>query len=108
MTSTFTQAPERHVEAPLTLTDQPPRTLGLWAQTAMWASFGITLFGPLTGALVALSVGSLSGGLLACAIGTVIGAALLGGAAAIGAKLGTPSMVCLRGLLGRRVSIDPR
>ncbi|MFT8394796.1 purine-cytosine permease family protein [Propionibacterium sp.] len=107
MTSTFTQAPERHVEAPLTLTDQPPRTLGLWAQTAMWASFGITLFGPLTGALVALSVGSLSGGLLACAIGTVIGAALLGGAAAIGAKLGTPSMVCLRGLLGRRVSILP-
>ncbi len=40
------------MEAPLTLTDKPPRTLGAGAQTAMWASFGVTLFGPLTGALV--------------------------------------------------------
>lgn len=94
-------------EAPLTLTDRPPRTLSGWAQTAMWASFGISLFGPLTGALVALSVGSQAAGLAACALGTVIGALLLGGAAAIGAKLGTPSMVGLRGLLGRRTSIVP-
>lgn len=96
-----------HVEAPLTLTDEPPRTLGFWPQSAMWGSFGITLFGPLTGALVALSAGSVRGGLLACAIGTFIAALLLGGAAAIGARLGTPSMVCLRGLLGRRASILP-
>ncbi|MFZ2625583.1 MAG: cytosine permease [Propionibacterium sp.] len=107
MTSTPLAAAGPRTEAPLTLTDKPPRTLGFWPQTAMWGSFGITLFGPLTGALVALSVGSVSGGLLACAIGTVIAALLLGGAAAIGAHLGTPSMVGLRGLLGRRASILP-
>lgn len=56
------------MEAPLTLTDKPPRTLGAGAQTAMWASFGVTLFGPLTGALVTQSVGSLVGGLAACAL----------------------------------------
>lgn len=95
------------VEAPLTLTDAPPRTLGTWAQTAMWGSFGVTLFGPLTGALVALSVGSVAGGLLAAAVGTVLGALLLGASAAIGARTGTPSMVGLRGLLGFRASLAP-
>lgn len=96
-----------YTEAPLTLTDTPPRTLGLWAQTAMWASFGVTLFGPLTGALVALSAGSVAAGLAASAVGTLIGALLLGGSAAVGARLGTPSMVGLRGLLGYRASIVP-
>lgn len=94
-------------EAPLTLTDAPPRTLGAWAQTAMWGSFGVTLFGPLTGALVALSAGSVEAGLAACAVGTVLGALLLGGSAAIGARLGTPSMAGLRGLLGYRASVLP-
>ncbi|WP_260282790.1 purine-cytosine permease family protein [Propionibacterium freudenreichii] len=97
----------RSVEAPLTLTDKPPRTLGAGAQTAMWASFGVTLFGPLTGALVTQSVGSLGGGLAACALGTLVGALLLGGAAGIGAHTGTPSMVGLRGLLGRGASVVP-
>ncbi|SER76298.1 putative hydroxymethylpyrimidine transporter CytX [Propionibacterium cyclohexanicum] len=94
-------------EAPLTLTRHPARVLGFWPQCAMWGSFGVTLFGPLTGALVTESVGSLPGGLLACAIGTLIAALLLGGAAAIGARLGTPSMVGLRGMLGHRASIVP-
>lgn len=94
-------------DAPLTLTDAPPRTLGLWPQLAMWGSFGITLFGPLTGALVALSEGTVVGGLLACLVGTVIGALLLGGSAAIGARTGTPAMVGLRGLLGFRASLAP-
>lgn len=104
---TMTDSTPAAVEAPLTLTDAPPRTLGAWAQTAMWGSFGITLFGPLTGALVALTVGSVEGGLLACLIGAVFGALLLGGSAAIGARTGTPSMVGLRGLLGFRASIAP-
>lgn len=99
--------PATSVEAPLTLTDSPPRTLGGWAQTALWASFGVTLFGPITGALVALTAGGQSQGLLACLVGTLIGAAMLGAAAAIGARLGTPSMVGLRGLLGYRASILP-
>ncbi|MDN5961579.1 MAG: permease [Propionibacterium sp.] len=97
----------RSVEAPLTLTDKPPRTLGAGAQTAMWASFGVTLFGPLTGALGTQSVGSLVDGLAACALGTLVGALLLGGAAGIGAHTGTPSMVGLRGLLGRGASVVP-
>lgn len=83
-----TAATKTFVEAPLTLTDAPPRTLGVWAQTAMWASFGVTLFGPLTGALVALSAGSVELGLLAALVGAVIGALLyLGQPAAIGARL---------------------
>ncbi|HQA31948.1 MAG TPA: cytosine permease [Propioniciclava tarda] len=102
-----TAATKTFVEAPLTLTDAPPRTLGVWAQTAMWASFGVTLFGPLTGALVALSAGSVELGLLAAFVGAVIGALLLGASAAIGARLGTPSMVGLRGLLGYRGSLAP-
>ena len=104
---TATQQAPSAVEAPLTLTSTPPRTLGAWAQTALWASFGVTLFGPLTGALVALSVGSVEAGLLACAVGTLLGALLLGGSAAIGAHLGTPSMVGLRGLLGYKASQLP-
>ncbi|MGL4831326.1 MAG: purine-cytosine permease family protein [Propionibacteriaceae bacterium] len=96
-----------HSEAPLTLTDNPPRTLGFWAQLAMWASFGVSLFGPLTGALVATTVGSLAGGLWACALGAAIGAALLGGNAAIGAATGAPAMVTMRGLFGRRGSWFP-
>ncbi|MBA3019714.1 cytosine permease [Propionicimonas sp.] len=96
-----------NVEAPLTLTDSPPRTLGTWAQTALWASLGVTLFGPITGALVALTAGSQSEGLLACLVGTLIGAAMLGASAAIGARLGTPAMVGLRGLLGYRASMLP-
>jgi nucleobase:cation symporter-1, NCS1 family len=108
MTATTTRSkPTASVEAPLTLTDAPPRTLGAWAQTAMWGSFGVTLFGPLTGALVALSAGSVEAGLAASGVGTVIGALLLGGSAAIGARLGTPSMVGLRGLLGFRGSLAP-
>ncbi len=95
------------VEAPLTLTDNPPRILGFWAQLAMWASFGVSLFGPLTGALVTTTVGSLSGGLWACVLGAAIGAALLGGNAAIGAVTGTPAMVTMRGLFGLRGSWFP-
>lgn len=95
------------VEAPLTLTNEPPRTLGTWSQVAMWMSLGVSLFGPLTGALVALSVGSLTGGLLACLMGSVIGALALGGNAAIGAATGAPAMAGMRGMFGRGGSILP-
>lgn len=102
-----TDAQARSVEAPLTLTTHPPRTLGLWAQTALWGNLGISLFGPLTGALVALSVGSVAGGILAVIVGCTIGALILGGSATFGAVTGAPSMVALRGLLGRRGSYVP-
>ena len=51
-------------EAPLTLTTEPPRPLGLLDQLAMWANLGISLFGPLTGALVLATTGSV--GLAIC------------------------------------------
>jgi putative hydroxymethylpyrimidine transporter CytX len=103
MTAT-TQVPS---EAPLTLTNTPPRTLSGWAQTALWASLGITLFGPLTGALIAVTAGGQNEALLAGLVGTAIGAAMLGAAAAIGARLGAPAMVTVRGLLGYRASAVP-
>ncbi len=95
------------VEAPLVLSTEPPRTLGAWAQTALWANLGISLFGPLTGALIGLSIGSVGLGLLATVVGCVIGAVILGGSATFGAVTGAPSMVALRGLLGRRGSTVP-
>ncbi|WOP18736.1 purine-cytosine permease family protein [Raineyella sp. LH-20] len=95
------------VEAPLVLSTEPPRTLGAWAQTALWANLGISLFGPLTGALIGLSVGSVGLGILATVVGCAIGAVILGGAATFGAVTGAPSMVALRGLLGRRGSTVP-
>ena len=39
-------------EAPLILTTEPPRPLRFSDQLAMWANLGISLFGPLTGALI--------------------------------------------------------
>lgn len=98
---------DRSAEAPLTLSTEPPRTLGLWAQTALWGNLGISLFGPLTGALIALSVGSVAGGILATVVGCVIGGVILGASALFGSVTGAPSMVALRGLLGRRGSTVP-
>ena len=46
-------------EAPLTLTTEPPRPLRFSDQLALWANLGISLFGPLTGALIATTAGSL-------------------------------------------------
>ncbi|QGF22514.1 purine-cytosine permease family protein [Raineyella fluvialis] len=97
----------RGVEAPLVLSTEPPRTLGVWAQTALWGNLGISLFGPLTGALIGLSVGSVGLGLLATVVGCAIGAVILGGSATLGSVTGAPSMVALRGLLGRRGSTVP-
>ncbi|WOQ17966.1 purine-cytosine permease family protein [Raineyella sp. W15-4] len=105
--STAENAAGGPVEAPLVLSTEPPRTLGAWAQTALWANLGISLFGPLTGALIGLSVGSVGLGILATVVGCAIGAVILGGAATFGAVTGAPSMVALRGLLGRRGSIVP-
>lgn len=105
--SSRTDRSDRTVEAPLTLSTQPPRTLGFWGQTALWGNLGISLFGPLTGALIALSVGSVTGAILAVVLGCTIGALILGGSAMFGAVTGAPSMVALRGLLGRRGSIVP-
>ncbi len=94
-------------EAPLTLTTEPPRPLGFIDQLAMWGNLGISLFGPLTGALVATTTGSVGLALAAILVGCVLGGALLGASAIFGVVTGAPAMVSLRGLLGRRGSVAP-
>jgi len=96
----------RH-EAPIVLTTEPPRPLRFFDQFAMWANLGISLFGPLTGALIAATTGSVWLGIAAIVVGCSIGAALLGTSAVFGATTGAPAMVSLRGLLGRRGSVAP-
>jgi nucleobase:cation symporter-1, NCS1 family len=106
-----TTAPNKHaghqLEAPLTLTTETPRTLGLFDQTAMWGNFGISLFGPVTGAYVAAYTGDLLTALLASLVGSVVGALILGASAVFGSHTGAPAMVALRGMFGRRGSVVP-
>ncbi|HEY5820412.1 MAG TPA: cytosine permease, partial [Propionibacteriaceae bacterium] len=94
-------------EAPLTLTTDPPRPLRFGDQLAMWGNLGISLFGPLTGALIATTTGSVWLAVAAIVVGCSIGALLLGSAAYFGATTGAPAMVSLRGLVGRRGSVAP-
>ena len=97
----------RPAEAPLHLTTDPPRPLRFVDQLAMWANLGISLFGPLTGALIALTTGSVGLAIAAVVVGCAIGALLLGGSAMFGATTGAPAMVSLRGMFGRRGSVLP-
>jgi putative hydroxymethylpyrimidine transporter CytX len=100
------------VEAPLTLTLRPPRTLGWWDQTVLWFNLGVSLTGPVTAAFVLSpfqdgTTMSLLAAFTATVLGAVLGAGLLGAAAVPGAATGAPSMVLLRGLFGRRGSVVP-
>jgi NCS1 family nucleobase:cation symporter-1 len=107
-TTSTTEASERSAqEAPLTLTTEPPRPLGFFDQLALWGNLGISLFGPLTGALIATTAGSVALGIGAIIVGCGIGAVLLGASAVMGTATGAPAMVTLRGLLGRRGSVLP-
>ncbi|MFC0628199.1 purine-cytosine permease family protein [Kribbella deserti] len=94
-------------EAPLVLTTDTPRTLGFFDQFTLWGNLGISLFGPVTGALVAAYTGSLVKGLLAVLVGCTLGALVLGGAAVFGSQTGAPAMAALRGIFGRRGSLAP-
>jgi nucleobase:cation symporter-1, NCS1 family len=106
VTSTLdAEGPSR--EAPLTLTTEPPRPLGFTDQLALWGNLGISLFGPLTGALIATTAGSVGLALGAIVVGCGLGAILLGASAVFGATTGAPAMVTLRGLVGRRGSLLP-
>jgi nucleobase:cation symporter-1, NCS1 family len=96
-----------HGEAPLQLTTEPPRPLGLFDQVTLWGNLGISLFGPVTGAFIAAATGSLLTGLLATLVGVALGACVLGAAAVFGAATGAPAMACMRGLFGRRGSYVP-
>ena len=105
--NTGTTAESPRTEAPLTLTTEPPRPLGFTDQLALWGNLGISLFGPLTGALIATTAGSVGLGIAAIVVGCGIGAILLGASAVMGAATGAPAMVTLRGLVGRRGSVLP-
>ena len=68
-TSTTATSERATTEAPLTLTTEPPRPLGFADQLAMWGNLGISLFGPLTGALIATTAGSIGLALAAIVVG---------------------------------------
>ena len=94
-------------EAPVTLAEAPPRTLGLRDSVGLWANLGISLLLPVAATFVVLANRSLWVTVLAIVVGAVIGSTLLGLGAAAGAREGVPGMVLLRGLLGHRVSYLP-
>ncbi|MER5420702.1 purine-cytosine permease family protein [Streptosporangium roseum] len=102
----------KHAEAPLTLDQAPPKTLGALDQGAFWANLGVSLLGfsfalflinplnddnPLT----------FTAALVASLVGSLIGTAMVGLAAVPGAQTGQPAMVLLRGLFGARLSAVP-
>lgn len=111
MRSTTDLASTAH-DAPRTLAEAPPRTLGLADQVALWGNLGITLTVPVAGAFVlqpstALPPLGLAAAITAVLLGTAIGSLVLALAAVPGAETGAPAMVLLRGLLGRRGSWAP-
>jgi nucleobase:cation symporter-1, NCS1 family len=97
----------RRVEAPTTLTAEPPRTLGLLDQLGLWANLGISLLIPVTATFLVPAGQSFLATATAIVVGTVLGCLLLGLVARAGAETGAPTMVLLRGLLGRRGSYAP-
>jgi putative hydroxymethylpyrimidine transporter CytX len=97
----------RTPDAPLTLDEAPPRTLGLRANLGLWANLGVSLLLPVAAVFVVLPGRPLAVTLAAIVVGAVIGSALLAAVAAAGAREGVPGMVLLRGLLGRRTSWLP-
>ncbi|WP_040338939.1 purine-cytosine permease family protein [Candidatus Blastococcus massiliensis] len=97
----------RTTEAPLTLGEAPPPTLGLRDTFGLWANLGVSLLLPVAAVFVVLPGRPLSETLTAIVVGAVIGSVLLGLVAAAGARERVPGMVLLRGLLGRRTSWLP-
>ncbi|TQN44121.1 putative hydroxymethylpyrimidine transporter CytX [Blastococcus colisei] len=94
-------------DAPITLSQAPPRTLGLRDTAGLWGSLGVSLLLPVAATYVVLADRPLSVTIGAIVVGAVIGSVLLGLGAAAGAREGVPAMVLMRGLLGRRTSFLP-
>jgi len=101
----------RPAEAPRTLIESAPRTLGLLDQLGFWGNLGVSLLG-FAGALSILTpIGadplSLPAAVTAIVVGSVLGGVILGVSLVLGAKTGAPAMVLLRGLLGAKASVLP-
>ncbi len=102
---------DKRNEAPLTLDEAPPQTLGVLDQGAFWANLGVSLLG-FSGALFLLNpLGdaplTFTAALVAAVVGSLVGTAMVGLAAVPGAQTGRPAMVLLRGLFGARLSYVP-
>jgi len=98
-------------EAPFTLAQAPPRTLGLLDQLGFWGNLGVSLLG-FAGALAILTPFgveplSLPAAVTAIVVGSALGGAILGASLVLGARTGAPAMVLLRGLLGAKASVLP-
>ncbi len=98
-------------EAPTTLHQPAPRTLGLFDQFGFWGNVGVSLLG-FSGAIAVLEpygVAPLSfaAAVTATVVGSVLGGLILGATLVLGARTGAPAMVLLRGLLGARTSALP-
>ncbi|HST46525.1 purine-cytosine permease family protein [Jatrophihabitans sp.] len=102
---------ESHAEAPATLNEAAPRTLGLLDQLGFWGNVGVSLLG-FSGAIAILAPYgvqqlSFAAAVTAAVAGSVLGGLILGGALVLGARTGAPAMVLLRGLLGAKASFVP-
>lgn len=98
-------------EAPNTLTEAAPRTLGLLDQLGLWGNLGVSLLG-FAGAFAVLqptgaSPLGLPAAVSAIIVGSALGGLILGATLVLGAKTGAPAMVLLRGLLGAKASFVP-
>ena len=97
-------------EVGLTLSDEPPRTLGFLDLVALWGNLGISLLGPTAALFILAPTGtpmSLFAAFVAVLIGSLIGVLPVAAMALAGAETGQPSMVLLRGLFGARLSFLP-
>ncbi|GII04796.1 purine-cytosine permease family protein [Planobispora takensis] len=101
----------KHAEAPLTLDEAPPKTLGVLDQGALWANLGVSLLG-FSGAIALINPLqdrplSFLAAIAAAVVGSLIGTAMVALAAIPGQQTGAPAMVLLRGLFGARLSYVP-
>jgi nucleobase:cation symporter-1, NCS1 family len=94
-------------EAPATLTEDQPRSLGFTDQLGLWANLGISLLIPVTATFLVAPGQSFLATVVAIVAGTALGCLLLAAVARAGAVTGAPTMVLLRGLLGRSGSYAP-
>lgn len=102
----------KHAEAPLTLDQAPPKTLGMLDQGAFWANLGVSLLGFSFALFLINPLGdgnplTLTAALVAALVGSLVGTAMVGLAAVPGVQTGRPAMVLLRGLFGARLSYVP-
>lgn len=103
----MTATQDRPVEAPATLTESQPRPLGFVDQLGLWANLGISLLIPVTATFLVAPGQSFVATAVAIVAGTALGCTLLALVARAGAETGAPTMVLLRGLLGRTGSYAP-